>query len=114
MKLIKAEDDLLEFDNGLKITGEGDNDCCAINWIDFANFTTGAEYPDMTLGEFIDKVKIKEDGFILKDSQGTPKWAQARTSQNGYYSPMTTLFAEQDGKRVELGRVAGEDSEDSY
>lgn len=30
------------------------------------------------------------DGFILKDSQGTPKWVQARSYQNGYYSSRAT------------------------
>ena len=33
MKIVKSEEDLLEFDNGLKIEGEGDVDCCANSYL---------------------------------------------------------------------------------
>jgi hypothetical protein len=35
MKVIKSEDSLLEFDNGLVVSGDGDVDCCAYNYSDF-------------------------------------------------------------------------------
>lgn len=109
MKIIKAEEDLLEFDNGLKIEGEGDIDCCAFNFLDFENFPVGTEFPDMTLGELIDNIKLKDDGFILKDSQQVPHWAQARSYQNGYYSNRTTAYATDGDKKVTLGVLSGEE-----
>lgn len=108
MKVVKSEEDLLEFDNGLKIEGEGDVDCCAHNFLDFENIQVGDEFPDMTIGEFIDTIKLKDDGFILKDSQGTPKWVQARSYQNGYYSNMTTVYVKQGEKTVNLGQLSGD------
>lgn len=109
MKIIKSEDDVIEFDNGLEISGEGDQDCCASNWIDFDQFIVGREFPDMNAEEFQKKVVLKDDGFILKDSQGTPAWAQARTSQNGYYSPMSTLFVKYgEEKAIQIARLTGE------
>lgn len=108
MKVIKSEEDLLEFDTGLKIEGEGDVDCCANNYLDFENILVGDEFPTMTLGEMIDTIKLKDDGFILKDSQGTPKWVQARSYQNGYYSNRTTVYVKDGDKSVTLGELSGD------
>lgn len=109
MKVIISEDDHVEFDNGLVITGEGDVDCCALNYIDFEQFTVGREFPNMTDKEFKRHAKIKDDGFALKDSQKVPAWAQARSEQNGYYSNMSTLFVQyKGGERTEVTRLAGE------
>lgn len=108
MKVIKSEENLLEFDNGLVLEGEGDVDCCAYNYLDFEQLPVGTEVKTMTLGQFVDTIKLKEDGFALKDTEGTPKWVQARSSQNGYYSSMTTLIVKQDGKTVDLGELYGE------
>jgi hypothetical protein len=108
MKVVKSEESLLEFDNGLIIEGDGDIDCCVNNYLDFEQLPVGTEVPTMTLGQFIDKVKFKEDGFILKDSEGTPKWVQARSEQNGYYSNRTTVIVKQNGKTVTLGELSGE------
>lgn len=91
MIVTKSEDNLLEFDNGLVVEGWGDIDCCAVNYLDFEQLPVGTELPTMTTEEFKKYIIIKEDGFSLKDSDGTPKWVQARSAQNGYYSNMTTL-----------------------
>ena len=108
MKVIKSEDDYVEFDNGLVIEGDGDIDCCAINWIDFEQFTVGREFPNMTDKGFIRYAKIKDDGFALKDSQKVPAWAQARSEQNGYYSDMSTLYVQyKGGERIEVSRLSG-------
>ena len=98
MKIVKSEEDLLEFDNGIKIEGEGDVDCCANNYLDFENFPVGTEFPDMTLGQLIDTIKLKDDGFILKDSQKVPHWAQARSYQNEFYMRDHTLVDEKGNK----------------
>ena len=112
MKVIKSDDNILEFDNGLVVSGVGDQDCCAINYLDFEQLPVGTEVPTMTISEFVDAITIKDDGFIIKDSQGTPKWVQARSDQNGYYSNMTTLNVKQKGKKVKLGELSGTIGED--
>lgn len=108
MKVIKSEEDLLEFDNGVSIVGEGDIDCCASNYLDFEQFPVGTEVKTMTLGQLVDTIKLKDDGFILKDSQGTPKFVQARSVQNGYYSNRTTVYIKEGDKSVTLGELAGD------
>lgn len=111
MIVVKSQEDLLEFDTGLQIFGEGDEDCCAKNYLDFEQIPVGTMVPDMTVGELLDSIKLKEDGFALKDIEGTPKWVQARSIQNGYYSNRTTVYIKHEGKLINLGSVAGDESE---
>jgi len=108
MKVVSSQENALEFDNGLSICGVGENDCCAVNYIDFEQFEKGTEFPTMTAGQLIDAISMKEDGFSLKDSQGLPKWAQARSQNNGYYSRMTELFVEDGDRKISLGELDGE------
>lgn len=108
MKVIKSEESILEFDNGLIVWGDGDQDCCAYNYLDFEQLPVGTELPNMTAGQFVDKITLKDDGFAVKDIEGTPKWVQARSSQNGYYSSITTLFVKDKKKEINLGALSGE------
>lgn len=108
MKVIKSEESLLEFDNGLQIIGVGDEDCCAYNYLDFEQLPVGTEIPTMTGGEFADSITIKEDGFIVKDTLGIPKWVQARSDQNGYYSDNTDLVVKYGGKEITIAHLAGD------
>lgn len=109
MKVVRSEENELEFDNGLKVIGYGDNDCCAYNYIDFEQFSVGREFPTMTAGQIVDAVSLKEDGFSLKDIDEIPAWAQARSQQNGYYSNMTDLYVEHNGKDIKIARLSGEE-----
>lgn len=108
MKVVASEDNLLEFDNGLVVEGDGDIDCCAVNYLDFEQLPVGTELPDMTAGQFVDSITLKEDGFSIKASDGTPKWVQARSDQNGYYSNLTTILVKYDGTTINLGDLSGE------
>lgn len=108
MKVTVSEENLLEFDNGLVIEGDGDVDCCAYNYLDFEQLPVGTELPTLTAGEFVDYISLKEDGFAIKDSDGIPKWVQARSNQNGYYSNITDLIVKYEGKTINLGRLSGE------
>lgn len=76
MKVIKSEDNLVVFDNGLEIIGVGDRDCCAYNYLDFEQFPVGTELPDMGVEQFCESMTLKYDGFSIKDIEGTPKWAE--------------------------------------
>lgn len=108
MKVTKSEDSTLEFDNGLVIDGDGDQDCCAYNYLDFEQLPVGTELPTMTAKQFVKRITLKEDGFSVKDIQGTPKWVQARSEQNGYYSSMTTLLVSYKGEEINVGSLSGE------
>ena len=108
MKVIKYnEDDSIEFDNGLVVEGVGDIDCCANNYLDFEQLPLGTELPTMTAGEFADAITLKEDGFLVKASDGTPKWVQARSEQDGCYSAMTTFIVKDKDKKIDLGQLSG-------
>jgi len=111
MKVIKSEESLIEFDNDLVVEGVGDVDCCAQNYLDFEQLPIGTELPTMTAGEFADAITLKEDGFSVKDSSGTPKWVQARSIQNGYYSNRTILIVRYKGTELKLGELIGDESE---
>ncbi|MBT8161451.1 MULTISPECIES: hypothetical protein [Arthrobacter] len=108
MKVTKSEDSLLQFDNGLCIIGDGDIDCCAYNYLDFEQLPVGTVLPDKTAGEFAECITLKEDGFAVKDIDGIPKWVQARSEQNGYYSNGTTLVIDDGNKKISLGNLGGE------
>lgn len=107
MKVLKSEDNLLELDNGLKVIGDGETDCCNYNYLDFEQLPIGTELDDMNIFEFAAAMEVKEDGFSISDKEGIPKWVQARSKQNGYYSYITTLLLEQDDKKVTYGRLEG-------
>ena len=109
MKVIKSEDNLLEFDNGLSVIGDGDEDCCAYNYLDFEQLPVGTELEDMDLHEFEKAMSLKEDGFSIRDKQGIPKWVQARSVQNGYYSNVTTVVLQQGDAERELAQLLGEE-----
>lgn len=86
MKVIKSWEGYLEFDNGVTINSFHKNDCCEENYLDFEQFPVGTEFPTMSAEELCKNLVLRPDGLILKDSEGIPKWAQARSKQNGYYS----------------------------
>lgn len=111
MKVIKSDENILEFDNGLEFFGIGDNDCCAVNYLDFEQLPVGTELPTMTAKQLAKKITVKGDGFAVKDIDGVPKWVQARSCQNGYYSANTTAYLKYKGEKIELAEVTGEEYE---
>jgi hypothetical protein len=111
MKVIKSEENLLEFDNGLKVVGDGDIDCCANNYLDFEQLPVGTELEDMGVEEFRKMMVLGDDGFAVKDKEGTPKWIQARSGQNGYYSNRTTVYLKQGDVARVIGVLEGEISD---
>lgn len=93
MRVVEANDERLEFDNGLVLKSYHDQRCCEINYLDFEEgLPVGTELPAMNAIEFYKAIKIKKDGFSVKDIHGIPKWVQARSEQNGYYSSNVDLI----------------------
>ena len=95
MKVTVSKENDLKFDNGVELFGWHENFCCEHNYLDFEQLPVGTELPDMTARELHNAIKVKQDGLILKDKDGVPKWVQARSNQNGYYSS-TLAFAIKD------------------
>ena len=86
MKVVDSCDGYLKFDNGVAIESFHYATCCEDNYLDFEQFPVGTEFPTMSVEELCKNLVLRPDGLILKDSEGIPKWAQARSEQNGYYS----------------------------
>lgn len=115
MKVIVCEpDDHVEFDNGLVLLSDHDQDCCESNYLDFEQLYVGREFDDMTAGEFVDAITMKEDGFSLKDSQKTPAWVQARSIQNGFYSSGVKLVVSDGNKTLTPTRAGQLDYEETF
>lgn len=108
MKVIESEENYVKFDNGLELLGYGDNDCCAYNYLDFEQLPVGTELKTLTARGFLRAAKVKDDGFIIKDIEGAPKWVQARSSQNGYYSNLTDFYLKYKGEEIQGGQLAGD------
>ena len=96
MKVILSKEGTLKFDNGLIVVSDHDQSCCEYNYLDFEQLPVGTELPTMTAKEFAKAINIKEDGFSIKDIHGIPKWVQARSEQNGYYSEGVDLIIRDD------------------
>lgn len=92
MKVIVSKEGTLEFDNGLILESRHEQNCCEYNYLDFEQLPVGTELPTMTAKEFAKAIKIGDDGFSIKDIDGIPKWVQARSEQNGYYSSGVNLI----------------------
>ena len=101
MKVIDSGEGYLEFNNGLILESFYSQDCCERNYLDFEEgLPVGTELPTMNAVEFQKAIKIKEDGFSVKDIHGVPKWIQARSDQNGYYSSGVNLSIRDDTQEI--------------
>jgi len=96
MKIIKIEDKLLTFDNGITIGYYHVQDCCESVYADFKQLhDTGI------LGKNIDKIKIEQvnnSGFRLNGF-----FVPCYNEQNGYYgSDLTLVIRYPDGRKEEI------------
>lgn len=91
-KVIHIKENLLEFDNGYKLSGYHEMGCCEYNYIDFEGIPVGTNIPFKGVEGIRKAITPKEDGFILKGEKGMKHWAQARSVQNGYYSFSIGLY----------------------
>lgn len=105
MKVVKSKENYLEFDNGLVLEGAHRQDCCEYNYLDFEQLPVGTELKDMDMQQFIESIKLKKDGFIVKDIFGIPKWVQARSGQWGYYTTGVSLAMSMNGKAITISGV---------
>lgn len=95
MQVVKAQEELLEFNDGSKFISDWERDCCEHNYADFSVITLdpeimGNEFSKVTFGKVVDKA-----GFILK-FHGLPHpvlgtytkkvFIPCYSEQNGYYT----------------------------
>jgi len=109
MRVITSRESYIQFDNGLEVIGDGDIDCCAENYLDCEQLPVGTELDDMDIHAFAQAMIVKDDGFSIKDKSGVPKWVQARSDQNGYYSNITTLILQQNDQKIIIAELSGEE-----
>lgn len=82
-----SEEDKVCFDNGCVIEAYHNQDCCENNYLDFSQFKKGMKFPAICEPADVEKhIHLREDGLYMVTTDGLPIWAQARSSQNGYYS----------------------------
>lgn len=114
MKVIVSKEGTLEFDNGLILESNHMQECCEYNYLDFEQLPVGTELPTMTAKEFAKAINIKEDGFSIKDIHGIPKWVQARSEQNGFYSEGVDLIIRDDIDEIVPKRPNQRDGEELF
>lgn len=114
MKVILSEEGTLKFDNGLILESNHRQECCEYNYLDFEQLPVGTELPTMTAKEFAKAIKIKSDGFSIKDIHGIPKWVQARSDQNGFYSNEVDLIIMDRTDRIVPKRPDQRDGEELF
>ena len=98
VKVIKVDDGLLEFDNGVKLYSDHDQDCCESHELSLADLTIGdfeeLEF-DLTSDNFFER--IEGYGIALLPLRGHPVRIPGYGSNNGYYSAQLNLVLN-DGK----------------
>lgn len=82
-----SPEEYVKFDNGCVIEPYHDASCCEHNFLDFTQFNVGMKFPVIETPADIERqIHIRKDGLYMVTTDGLPIWAQARSSQNGYYS----------------------------
>ena len=94
-KVVKVDsaNDSIEFDNGLKLYSNHDQDCCENHYLSLSDLTLsdfdGLEF-DLTTDDFFER--ITDFGIALKPTNGHPVRIPGYGSNNGYYSSNLDLI----------------------
>lgn len=93
LKVIKLDSDSIEFDNGVKLYSNHDQDCCENHYLSMNDLTiedfNGLEF-DLSNDDFFDR--IEGYGIALKPLNGFPVRIPGYGSNNGYYSSNLDLI----------------------
>lgn len=92
LKVVKVNSDSLEFDNGLKLFSDHDQDCCESHWLSLSDLTledfVGLEF-DLSNDNFFRR--IDGYGIELVPISGWSVKIPGYGSNNGYYSSNLNL-----------------------
>lgn len=84
-KIIKTEDNLIEFEDGTKITCDHTPDCCEYNYADCEQIDDLARAYDFDTSRL--RVEgIDDSGFCFGDNPARMFFVPCYSEQNGYYS----------------------------
>lgn len=98
LKVIKIDSESIEFDNGVKLYSDHQQDCCESHFLSLEDLTIedfeGLEF-DLTNEDFFER--IEGYGIALKPIRGYPVRIPGYGYNNGYYSCNLSLIIT-DGK----------------
>ena len=101
LKVVKIDSDTLEFDNGVKLYSDHDQDCCESHYLDFSDLSLsdfeGLEF-DLTNENFFDR--IDDYGIKLNPIHGLPVRVPGYGYNSGYYSSDLSLVISKDDEFV--------------
>lgn len=100
MKIIKIDDDFVEFDDGTKITSVHYQDCCEHVYADFKQLKD----TNIMMEDF-DEIKIEKvlgSGFKIG-----AYFVPCYNSQNGYYNSDLSLAISKPGKEDQIINITG-------
>ena len=97
LKVVKVDSDSVEFENGVKLYSNHDQDCCESQYLDFSDLKIedfkDLEF-DLTNDDFFER--IEDYGIALKPINGFPVRIPGYGSNNGYYSSNIDLIVTND------------------
>ena len=97
-KVVRIDDDSIEFNNGVILTSSHDPDCCESHYLWLADLTigdfNGLEF-DLTSDDFFER--IAGYGIALKPLVGFPVRIPGYGINNGYYSCQLDLVLRNGG-----------------
>lgn len=98
LKVIKVEDESIEFDNGVTLFSSHESDCCESHYLSFNDIPLsdfdGLKF-DLSKDDFFKKVEGY--GIELIPVKGHPVRVPGYGSNNGYYSTNLTLCIQGEG-----------------
>ena len=93
LKVVKIDSDSLEFNNGIRLYSNHDQDCCESHYLNLSDLTLadfkGLEF-DLTNDSFFER--LDGYGIALKPINGHPVRIPGYGSNNGYYSSNLDLI----------------------
>lgn len=99
-KVVSIKDDVIEFDNGMKLYSDHESDCCESHYLSLDDLTMadfeGLEF-DLSNDDFFRR--IEEYGIELVPINGHTVRIPGYGFNNGYYSSDLTLYLVGDKKR---------------
>jgi hypothetical protein len=90
-KIIKTEDNLLEFSDGTRITCDHEPDCCEYNYADFEQLDDLARGYDFNTSKLRFE-SVEGSGFRFGDHPQRMFFVPCYSDQNGYYSDMIEVY----------------------
>ncbi|MBO9592759.1 MAG: hypothetical protein J7599_07595 [Niabella sp.] len=92
LKVVKVDQESIQFENGIQLFSEHDQDCCEHHYLSFGDITLddfeGLEF-DLSKDDFFSK--IDGYGIELMPIQGRSVRVPGYGSNNGYYSSNLSL-----------------------